>query len=403
MTLLVATVHCSSKFVVVAAAIVRETMVSPVSYHTYASQSNSDAQLSIDQFCNILRLEESYRVPFFQCETFHSNVHGAWRHPYGDWRRKITQWSFKVIDHFKIDREVVSTAMNILDRYLASGVTSCSDMGSSPRPEYHHIVDSRTFQLAAMTSLYLAMKASDSGDDHSLYSRRFRLQSFLDLSRGQFCVGDITSMERTILQALQWKIYPPTPMTAVSYLLRIMPCNQTLGRSYDLVRHVLHELARYLTELSVCLGSVCVAHTPSQVAYASILLSMELLTPTALPLHIRDAFNASVVSISSISGGTILTPNDEAIRSLQECLRNSFWPEMLMDDCEHAEIGHPISMAKDFGLLDLSYIIGSPASAAAVSPPVTTSDYSHLEGQQQHFMPKHRLEGSPVSVTRHYA
>jgi hypothetical protein len=376
-------------------------MVSPVSYYTYAE--HGDAELSLDQLCNMLRIEESYHVPFIQCQAV-SEPHG--HHPFGDWRRKITQWSFKVIDHFKIDREIVSTAMNILDRYLAMGTANGHDMDCCPCPECQNNVDSRTFQLAAMTSLYLAMKAADAGEDHTSSCRKLRLESFVELSRGQFSPDDIISMERTVLKVVQWKIYPPTPMTAVSYLLRLMPSHLALPymyrKSYDLVLHVLHELSRYLTELSVCLGSVCVAHTPSQVAYASILLSMELLTSSALPLDIRDNFNEAVVSTSSMSGGTILTPNDEAIQSLTARLRHSFWPEMIMDDYEHAEVGHPISLAVNFGLLDFSHFTGSSVPSSTVSPPVTTSCYSQLPEEQPFYVHK-SLEGSPVSVARQYS
>mmetsp|Transcript_8745 Transcript_8745/g.15917 ORF Transcript_8745/g.15917 Transcript_8745/m.15917 type:complete len:368 (+) Transcript_8745:155-1258(+) len=364
-------------------------MVSPVSYHNFRLESNFESQLAGDQFRTILCLEESYRVPLIHCQ---SPIGEGGRHPYGEWRRKICQWSFKVIDHFKIDREVVSTAMNIFDRYLIMGSKSY-DMDTCPCPECQRRVDSRTFQLAAMASLYLAMKISDSAEDHSSCNRKLRLQSFVELSRGQFRAEDITAMERVILEELRWKIHPPTPMTAVSYLLRLMPSYVSLPigcrNSYDLVLHVLHELSRYLTELSVCLGSVCMSYTPCQVAYASILLSMELLTPAALPLEVRNAFNEAVVSTSSFAGGTILTPNDEAIGSLQAHLRHSFWPEMLMDDCDNAEVGHPISMAKDFGLLDVSCIM---SKAPAVSP------VANYYSQQQFY--KNDLEDSPVCVSR---
>jgi hypothetical protein len=379
-------------------------MVSPIAYTSY---SNSDALLCIDQFCTMLQVEESYRVPFVPCQSSHGRTCGY--HPFGDWRRKITQWSFKVIDHFKIDREVVSTAMNILDRYLVVGATKCYGGETCPCPECQNTVDSRTFQLAAMTSLYLAMKASERGDDHATGWRKLRLTSFVELSRGQFCAEDILAMELAILQDLQWKVYPPTPMAAVSYLMRLMPSHIELPccfrKNYDLVLHVLHELSRYLTELSVCSGSLCVAHTPSQVAYASILLSMELLTASALPLQVRTAFNEAVVSTSSLSGGTILTPNDEAIQTLQDRLRHSFWPEMLMDDCEHAEVGHPISMAKDFGILDMSYFMGASSTSALTTTSMTSSFYvdGGFQGhQQQHYAQKNSLEGSPISVATRY-
>jgi hypothetical protein len=46
-----------------------------------------------------------------------------------------------VVDHFQLNRETVTIAMYYLDRYLGS-----------------HVVDKKKFQLAAMTSLYLANK-----------------------------------------------------------------------------------------------------------------------------------------------------------------------------------------------------------------------------------------------------
>lgn len=190
-------------------------------------------------------------------------------------------------------------------------------------------------------------------------------------------------------------------MTAVSYLMHLMPSHKTLKytchKSYDLVVHVLHELARYLTELSVCHGSICTAHTSSQVAYASILLSMELLTLVALPLHVRDTFNEAVTSVSFLSGGTILASQDEQIKYLQEMLRESFWPEMLVDDCEYAEIGHPISMAKDFGLLDISHII-SPHPTILSTNGTLLSHNGPLPAPFK----EPDLEDSPVCVNRHY-
>lgn len=273
----------------------------------------------------------------------------------------MCQWSFKVIDHFKIDREVVSGAINILDRYLAKETCSrySDTMDVSHNEACLETIDSRTFQLTAMTSLYLSIKLSDNSEGRYPSSRKLRLNSFVDLSRGQFCADEITEMERAILDKLQWEVYPPTPMTAVSHLLHLMPLQEnsphTCKKSYNLVLHVLHELARYLTELSICHARICAVHTSSQIAYASILLSMELLTPVALPLHVRDNFNNAVCSASLLSGGTTLSFQDEQINNLKEVLRESFWPEMLIDGNDFAEIGHPIVMAKDFGLLHISH------------------------------------------------
>ena len=136
--------------------------------------------------------------------------------------------------------------------------------------------------------------------------RKLRLTAFVELSRGQFTAEDIFSMERKILDTLQWRIHPPTPMTVVSHLLRLMPKRSCLPfhcrYNYDLVLHVIHEMSRYLTELSVCLANVSSVALPSEVAFASILVSMEMLTIVALPTQVRDDFREAVTQVSSMNG-----------------------------------------------------------------------------------------------------
>ena len=171
-------------------------MVSPISYGSFISQTSCmrlDSNLAVDQLKTILRTERKYVAPKI-CHVESDN-----NQCYCDeWRRKICQWSFKVIDHFKIDREIVSSAMNILDRYLAKE-NNCLDRRSMEVSEDRvcfQTIDSRTFQLIAMTSLYLSMKLSDSDEGQYSSSRKLRLNSFVELSRGQFCADEITKMER---------------------------------------------------------------------------------------------------------------------------------------------------------------------------------------------------------------
>ena len=91
------------------------------------------------------------------------------------WREKISQWNFEVVDHFNFSREVVSVAMHYLDRYLAT-----------------RLVSKKTFQLAAMTSLFLAIKLYETG--------RISMTSMIELSRGYFKVEQMVAMETSILR-----------------------------------------------------------------------------------------------------------------------------------------------------------------------------------------------------------
>ena len=92
-----------------------------------------------------------------------------------DWRSKICEWSYQVIDHFNYDREIVAVSLSYLDRYLCK------------RP-----VNKRTFQLVAMTTLYLACKLYD--------PNKLRMSSLIELSRGYFTEEHITAMEGSILK-----------------------------------------------------------------------------------------------------------------------------------------------------------------------------------------------------------
>ncbi len=371
-----------------------------------------------EQLLAILLQERSYGIPIELCRFDVANDNDSESRlcdpPYQEWRTKICQWSFKVIDHFGMDREVVSVAINLLDRFLlkcdrtshsdeSSVFCSCSCCGGQG-------VDSRTFQLAAMTSLYVAFKVQNGSrgvnDDKpvdivspfvlpTIRRRKLNLTSFIELSRGQFCAVDILDMERLLLATLEWKVHPPTPMTVVSLLLKLLPRPLIYHNNYDLVLHVLQELARYLTELSVCLATTAYS-SASHVAYASILVGMDMLTYPALPMAVRDEFNEAVVRLSNESlGGTILTPNDEPIRQLQEMMNQAFWPELLLEDVNEKE--HPLLMAREHGMLVIGHrqqrnrrerrLERKPARKRSV-----TSVF------EEQYDPK--LEISPVSVSR---
>jgi lipoyl(octanoyl) transferase len=91
------------------------------------------------------------------------------------WREKICEWSYQVIDHFDFSREVVSISINLLDRFLAA------------RP-----VNKKVFQLAAMTSLFIAIKLAAPG--------KLSMTAMIELSRGYFKADQMAAMEVAILR-----------------------------------------------------------------------------------------------------------------------------------------------------------------------------------------------------------
>ncbi len=93
------------------------------------------------------------------------------------WREKICEWAYQVIDHFDYSREVVGVAIHYLDRYLAT-----------------RTVNKKLFQLAAMTSLFLAIKLYEPG--------KISMASMIELSRGYFSVDQMIAMEASILRSV---------------------------------------------------------------------------------------------------------------------------------------------------------------------------------------------------------
>ena len=185
-------------------------------------------ELAMDQLEVLLRCEDRYVVRPVCCQG--TKGEGDNSSSPEEWRRKICQWSYRVVDNFQFDRSVVSVAMNILDRFVQVFRLPSDDNSHCLCVACKQSMDSRTFQLASMTSLYIAIKsAPETATVEEMNRRRgFKISTFAELSRGLFSANDIAEMEQAILSTLTWLVNPPTPMTFVPYLLNILPPTHSL-------------------------------------------------------------------------------------------------------------------------------------------------------------------------------
>jgi hypothetical protein len=164
-------------------------------------------------------------------------------------REQIVEWSFRVVDYFRIDREVVAVSLSFLDRFLAK-----------------HPCDRASFKLAATTTLHLAVKL--------LYPCKLADLGILsDLSRGEFNMHDVAKMEGNILRSLDWNLHPPTSIAFATLFLdyffasRVVSLSNTdLGDIYD--------VSSFFSELAVCEYSF-LSRRPSAIAIAAILNALE--------------------------------------------------------------------------------------------------------------------------------
>lgn len=164
-------------------------------------------------------------------------------------REQIAEWSFRVVDYFRIDREVVALSISFLDRFLAT--CRC---------------DRTSFKLAATSTLNLAVKL--------LYPCKLGDLGILsDLSRGEFDMADVAEMESHILQSLSWQLHPPTPVAFASILLDFVfsdPNKRISGADLDDI----YDVSSFFCDLAVC-DYFFVPMKASNIAVAAILNALE--------------------------------------------------------------------------------------------------------------------------------
>mmetsp|Transcript_20972 Transcript_20972/g.45626 ORF Transcript_20972/g.45626 Transcript_20972/m.45626 type:complete len:590 (+) Transcript_20972:196-1965(+) len=227
---------------------------------------------------------------------------------HGAWREKICQWSYNVVDHYKLPREIVSISINFFDRFMATLSTpeeASHDTSSHSSSDTHSkshasgsVKNSKNGSngatqpgdlalLASLGTLHLATKVHltnhndydpELGPIEEQHHRIPSMQSLAMLSRGQFGPDSIVEMEKSLLRALNWKLHPPTLFFLINMLLELIPTTQEdpndgIKKS---IRDDLFEAAMYLAELSVCDVFFVEHQIPSStIALAAICTAMD--------------------------------------------------------------------------------------------------------------------------------
>lgn len=184
-------------------------------------------------------------------------------------RVKMVEWCYQITDYCKFRRETVAICFSYLDRFLAS-----------PSPRATEAIQSRkVYQLAAMTTLYIATKLFEPMTmDTVLLST---------LSQGVYSEREITDMEREILQALGWKMNGPTARDFISHMLALLPKSAYYYDESTLI--TLLDFSKFQADLAVSDYELSLEKTFT-VAIASLLNSMEGIGEKLLPAQERFHF-----------------------------------------------------------------------------------------------------------------
>jgi hypothetical protein len=165
-------------------------------------------------------------------------------------RTQMADWCNTMTDLCKYSRETTEIAMSCLDRFVSTA------------DGFEFFLDRNQFQLAAMAAFYTAAKVHE--------RQALDPRSVAKLSRGLHSKEDIEAMEFRMLNAIQWRVNPPTAMSFARHLLDLVPSVLIDGSTRDTTM----ELAKYQVELAVCCYNLSLEKS-SLIAFASLLNSIE--------------------------------------------------------------------------------------------------------------------------------
>lgn len=235
------------------------------------------------------------------------------------WRWKVCKWFFDVVDHFEFHRDIVSIAVNYLDRAINSNILK----------SFEASISIRDYQLVAATCLYTAIKQHGVVTDAvgKREKLRIKIDVIVALSQGFLQEETILAMERSLLISLDGCLDPPTPEKFVLNITRLLPQWSVLNNEYasrESVAQGIFDAASYLTELSVSVSALSI-RSSSIIAYASILWAIDILRELLpFPLKVREQFLNDITVITGFEQDMIEVVQVkillmDACPSLEEC------------------------------------------------------------------------------------
>jgi len=264
------------------------------------------------------------------------------------WREKVTQWCYDVADHLSESREVVYVAMNMLDRYIA--VTSAEAFS-----------DKVAYELAAITSLFLAIRVSG--------SNTLEVPDLLQMSRAGMQVKDIVSTGTAMLEALSWEHKLVTPTDFIKAMLSTQASMEHLKAVSIL------ELSSYMVEISVC-DQYFVGIQASKVAFASMM--------NVLKRNELDGVTSSQF-FQCIHDATGMSPDSPEIKAIAARMKavycqseessNTNGPHLISDfddeSSEVAPISNSLQLHPDFQIITCETHYVSDSQSSCLVRPMT--------------------------------
>eukprot|EP00980_Cylindrotheca_fusiformis_P020740 scaffold7745_cov103-Cylindrotheca_fusiformis.AAC.1 len=212
----------------------------------------------------------------------------------GLWRKMLVDWMYYVIDYCHLQRQAVAAAAFFYDVAVQKKLVKT--------PEEH--------QLAAATALQLALKTHDSSV--------IKLGKLVKLGRGLFTEDDVVKMEREVIKSMNWKLHPPSTYCFLRQYERLLPTTIS-----ETTRSMINTVTSLACEVTLT-DYRYLSYKPSAIAYASMILALEMIPHDDLPIVQRHCFLLQMSTIAELdSKSKSVREAFKAIKeSIQECPKN---------------------------------------------------------------------------------
>jgi len=210
-----------------------------------------------------------------------------------DWRQNTAEWMFKVIDFYDLDRDIVNVGLAYLDQMLTLS-------------SLHLRWGKQQCSLVAIASLKLAIKL--------LETRTMNMDDMLKLGLkmgSSFAPIAVVEMENEMLYKLSWNMFPPTAFCIAHHMICMFPKEVTKSP-----RYIVQELAKYMTELAVCVYDF-IKFKASSKSFACCLVAMDSLDDDCL-----ISPEARAIFLERIIRAFGLRQDDSEIRILKKELKD---------------------------------------------------------------------------------
>lgn len=153
---------------------------------------------SLDTLRGMRKQADAYSIPSDYTPDY---MHDIVVEEYASWRYAMVEWLFEIRETFSFEQDTIEITLSILDRYVAA------------KPGL--MLDSDKYQLAALTSVYIAAKIHE---ESCLTPHHIEM-----LSDCLYSTETVEKQEVLILNAIQWRVNPPTVSVVAGEILNVVP------------------------------------------------------------------------------------------------------------------------------------------------------------------------------------